>query len=76
MAVFFPPDSCVPFSDAAAAGQSKTSRLQHQGAKGGGSAEHAGREMGGIVGWMFWQGGELSVPCTDPGSCWVTQVRD
>lgn len=30
------------------------------------SAEHAGREMRGIVGWMFWQGGELSEPCTDP----------
>lgn len=36
---------------------------------GSGSAELAGREMGGIVGWMFWQGGELLVPCTDPIPC-------
>lgn len=34
------------------------------------SAEHAGREMGGIVGWMFWQGGELFVPCADPDPRW------
>lgn len=34
------------------------------------SAGHAGKEMGGIVGWMFWRGGELFVPCTDPDPCW------
>lgn len=33
------------------------------------SVGFAGREMGAIVGWMLWQGGELLVPCTDPIPC-------
>lgn len=78
MAVLSPPTlpslSCFPLMQQLLANQTPAAASAR--VLGWGCAVHAGREIGGIVGWMFWQGGELLVPCTDPIPCCVTQVRD